>query len=252
MHKFYGSFPAMPNPQIIAQNKEPVWPSAVGAFFGAFFAFAFGLVTFYLQKKLKRYWEHKRAVVELEHLVNDHLDNSSVNQYLLEGAIKTLQKHHMAYTLLNQFRLPKGINIRVSNLDVANAYLGYKDSALKLNHGMNTWQGLNEKLQQNVIANPELPPPIIHENMRHIQKQAESLLKFLTGLDEDAKRFLAFIRIYLRKDKHIWSIWFLKKKNKNKPIITEKEAEEELRVLDNEIKEISENSRRRIAEIMES
>ncbi|MBN1262826.1 MAG: hypothetical protein JW991_00550 [Candidatus Pacebacteria bacterium] len=252
MQKFHNRFPDMLNPQITMQNKESVWPSAVGAFLGAFFAFAFGLVTFYLQKKLKRYWRHKRAVVELEHLVNDHLDNSSVNQYLLEGTVRTLQKHHMAYTLLNQFRLPKNINLRVGNLDVANAYLEYKNSVLKLNHGMSTWQGLNEKLQQNVIANPKLPPPIIHENMRHIQKQGESLLKFLTGLDRDAKRFLAFIRIYLRKDKHIWSIWFLNKKNKGKPIITKKETEKDLRALDNEIREISKISRKRIAEIMEN
>jgi hypothetical protein len=250
MYRFQHGFSAIHRPEIILQSKDSIWPGAVGAFLGAFFAFIFGLITFYLQKKLERYWKHKNAVVEIEHLLNDHLNDSAGNQYLLQGAIDTLKRHHMTYTLLNQFRMPEDMDLRLGDIDILNAFADYKEPVIKLNNGLTSWQGLNDRLQQNIIANPGMPAPIVHKNMEHIQKQAEALVKFLLGLDEDTKRFLAFIRIYMRKDKHIWSIWLLKKKNGDKPIISKGEIDTELKTLETEIAEISKVSRERIAKIM--
>lgn len=252
MYRFHQGLLAIHRPEIILQSKDSILPSAAGAFLGAFFAFIFGLITFYLQKKFERYWKHKNAVVEIEHLLNDHLNDSAGNQYLLQGAVNTLKKYHMTYTLLNQFRMPNDMDLRIGDLDVLNAYSDYKEPVTKLDNGLASWQGLNERLQQNVIANPGMPVAIVHKNMEHIQKQAEALVKFLLGLDEDTKRFLAFIRIYMRKDRHIWSIWLLKKKNGNKPIISKEEIDKEIETLDTEITEISKESRERIAKIMGS
>ena len=88
---------------------------------------------------------------------------------------------------MTPFRLPEDINLRIGDLDVLNRYSDYQEPTEKINHAMRAWQGLNEQLQQNVIANPGMPPAIVHKNMEHIQKQAESLVKFLNGLDEDTK-----------------------------------------------------------------
>ncbi len=252
MNKFNGDFSPIHRPEIVIQNNASIWPSAIGAFLGAFFAFIFGLITFYLQKKFERYWKHKNAVVEIEQLLNDHLNNSAANQYLLHGAVNTLKKQNMTYTLLNQFRIPEDIELKIGDLDLLNRYSEYKEPVTKLNHGMSVWQGINEQSQHTVIINPSMPAPIVHKNMAYIQNQAEALLKFLLGLDEDTKRFLAFIRIYMKKDKYIWSIWLLKKKNKDQSIISKEEIEQELKTLSNEIAEISKESRKRIAKIMGS
>jgi len=240
----------IPEPRLIIQNNESVWPSAVGAFLGAFFAFGFGVIAFYLQKKFERYWKGKNTVVEIEHLLNDHLNTISGNRYLFGGAINTLKKNNMTYTLLAPFRLPKDINLRIGNLDLLNKYSDYKEPVEKVNHGMKAWQGLNEQLHQTVIANPGTPPTIVHKNMNHIQGQAETLLKFLNALEEDTRHFLAYIRIYMRKDKHIWSIWLLEMQNKDKPVVTKSEVKKELKKLQKEVEEISAESRKRIAKIM--
>lgn len=231
------------------QTRESILFSGAGAFFGALFAFLFGLVAFYFQKKFERYWKHKNAVVEIEHLLNDHLNTSAGNQYLLQGAIDTLQRNHMTYTLLTPFRLPEDISLRIGNLEVLNRYADYKEPNEKVSHGILAWQGLNEQLHQSVISNPNLPPPIVHKNMEHIQKQAESLMKFLKGLDEDMKIFLAYIRVYLRKDKHIWSVRILK--IKNQPVVAEDEIASELKEFNKEVEENIRKSRERIAKIME-
>lgn len=238
--------------RIIIQTNNSIWPSAIGAFLGAFFAFVFGLIAFYLQKKFERYWKHKNAVVEIEHLLNNHLNQNAGNKYLLRGAISTLQRNHMTYTLLTSLRLPEDINLRIGDIDILNKYQDYEEPTIKVNHGMKAWQGLNEQLQKSIINNLNLPAPIVHKNMEQIQKQAEELLKFAIGLDEDTKYLLSYIRIYMRKDKHIWSIWLLRKIGKSKPIITKKEIERELRVLQAEIDKVSKKSRERIAKISNS
>ena len=250
MYRFRGVLSHIQQPEIITPTRDLAWPGAIGAFLGAFFAFTFGLIAFYLQKKFEMYWKHKTAVVEIEHILNDHLDVSATNQFLLQGAINTLKRHNITYTLLNQFRLPDDIDLRFGDLELANAYLNYKGSVIRLNHGMNTWQGLNERLQQTVIANPNTPPPIVHKNMEIIREKAEELFKFLLGLDEDTIKFLAFIRVYLKKDKHIWTIWLLRKEKKE--VVTKEEIDKELETLNGEVAEISKESRERIAKIMKS
>lgn len=246
---FHRYFPSL-KPEIIVRSNDSIWPGAIGAFLGAFFAFIFGLITFYLQKKFDRYWKHKNAIVEIEQLLNDHLNESAANQFLLEGAVETLKRNHMTYTLLTNLRLLPDIELRIGDLDILNKYSDYKEPVVKVNHGMKAWQGINERLHQNVISNPNLPAPIIHKNMEHIQKQAEDLIKFLKGVDANAKKFLTYIRIYMRKDKHFWSTWLLRKKNKT--IITPEEIRKESEILNKEITEISAESRKRIAKIMKN
>ncbi len=249
MHNFSQFYKAKMIPEIIVHSNASIWPGAVGAFLGAFSAFIFGLVTFYLQKKFERYWKHKNAVVEIEHILQDNLDQNSANQYLLKGAIETLQAH-MSYTLLTPLRLSEDINLRIGDLEVLNMYFDYKEPLVKVNHGMLTWQGVNTQLHQTIISNPNTPAPIVHKNMSILRSQAESLLKFMVGLDKDTQYLLGYIRLYMRKDKHIWSKWLYKKRNKEKPFISEKEIQQEVESLQSEIKEVSKKSRERIDKIM--
>ena len=232
------------------QPTESIWPGAIGAFLGAFSAFIFGLITFYFQKRFERYWKHKNAVVEIEHLLQSHLNQNSSNQFLFNGAIDTLQRNHMTYTILTELRLPDDLSLRIGDIDILNRYFDYQDPIEKINHGAKTWQGMNEQLQQSITGNPNLPAPIVHKTMEYLENQARSLLKFMEAQDIDTRNLLAYIRIYLRKDRHIWSIWWLKRKNNHKPIISEDEVEQEIKMLQKEIDEISKKSRDDIAKIV--
>ena len=240
------------NPEIIVRSTESIWPSALGAFLGAFFAFVFGLIAFYLQKKFERYWKYRNAIIKLEYLLNDHLNINAGNQYLLKGAIETLKRNKMTYTLLSQFKLAEDINLRIGDPEVLQEYVDYKGRAEKINHGMNTWQSLNEKLHQTIITNPGIAPVIVNANIDQIQQQAESLCNFLISLDNKTKHFLAYIRIYLKKDKYFWSIWLEKKRRRNNKIIYDNDIEKELLELKNEIDDITRKSREEIMQIIKS
>mgnify|MGYP001589307198 CR=1 FL=1 len=237
-------------PSIVVSTNESIWPSAVGAFLGAFSAFVFGLITFYFQKKMERFWKHKSAVVEIEHILQDNLDQNSANQFLLKGAIETLTRNHLTYTLLTQLRLSDDINLRIGDLEVLNKYFDYKNPVLKINHGMETWQGMNTQLQQAITANFNLPAPVVHKNLNHLRDQAQSLLKFMVSLDKDTEYLLAYVKVYMRKERHIWTRGVHKLINKNIQFVTKSEIDAEIKLLKSEIAKISQESKERIEEIM--
>jgi hypothetical protein len=74
--------------------------------------------------------------------------------------------------------------------------------------------------------------------------------KFLTALNRDTERFLAYIRIYLKKDRHIWSLYLQKKLREGKRVINDDDIRNELAGLKDEIAEISRKSPEEIAQII--
>lgn len=231
---------------IVAPRESNLLADAAGAFFGAFFAFTFGLIAYYIQKKLDRYHKHKNSVVELEHLLQEHFDVSSGNQYLLKGAIETISKGAFNFTILTPFRLPDDITLRFGNLELLNKYMPYSTSVTKLNHGMMTWGKMVDQLHQAAIAGA-LSPQAKKANQEHLKAQALDLIRFLLGLDQETKELVAYVRIFLRKDKYIWSIPLIERSGKQ--IVSKEEITAEKKKLEKEMEEIGEESRKQIDEI---
>ncbi|MBW7955448.1 hypothetical protein H3C66_01835 [Patescibacteria group bacterium] len=243
MHGFHRPIVIEP---IVSSTDTSFFADAAGAFFGAFFAFMFGLVAYYVQKKLDRYHKHKNSVVELEHLLQEHFDISSGNQYLLKGAIETINKGAFNFTILTPFRLPEDITLRFGNLELLNKYMPYSTSVTKLNHGMATWGKMVDQLHQAAIAGA-LSPEAKKANQNHLKAQATDLIRFLLGLDQETKELVAYVRVFLRKEKNIWSIPFIEKAGK--PIVSKEEIVLEKKKLEEEMEEIGEESRKQIDEI---
>jgi len=244
-HRFYSQ---------IAETKpdNTFLADASGAFFGAFFAFIFGLVAYFIQKKFDRYHKHTYATVELEYLLQEHLDRSSANQYLLDGAIATISKDAFAFTLLSEFRLPEDISLRLGELALINRYADYQPSPVTMKHAMMTWQKMNEKLHEAAISGA-LTEVAKKLNQNHLVAQAKDVIKFLKGLDEDTKYLVSYVRVFMRKDKHIWSIPLIKRRGSLKQgddIVSYKEVKAELKVMEKEIADVQKNSRAKIEKIV--
>lgn len=236
------------------KSENAFFNDASGAFFGAFFAFIFGLVAYFIQKKFDRYHKHTYATVELEYLLQEHLDRSSANQYLLEGAITTISKGAFAFTLLSEFRIPEDISLRLGELALINRYADYQTSARRMNHSMMTWQKMNEKLHEAAISGA-LTEEAKNRNQEHLVAQAKDVIKFLKGLDEDTKYLVSYVRVFMRKDKHIWSIPLIKRGGSLKQgddIVYDKEVRAELKVMEKEIVEVQKNSKAKIEKIIKS
>lgn len=230
------------------QDKNNFLADASGAFFGALFAFGFGLIAYFIQKKFDRYHKHKNAVVELEYLLQEHLDLNAGNRYLLQGAIKTIDKGAFNFTILTPFRLPENLSLKLGNLELINRYAGYCVSASKLNHSMATWEKMTDQLHQAAIAGA-LTEDAKKANQAHLRAQAMDLIRFLFGLEKETKELVSYVRIFLRLDKNIWSIPLLEKKLGTKEIITHKEVKAEEKKMEKEIEEIGKESRDRIDQI---
>lgn len=230
------------------------FPTQRERFFGAFFAFIFGLITYYIQKRFDRYHKHKNATVELEYLLQENLDKSIANQFLLEGAIETISKDLFAFTLLTDFRQPPDLSLRLGDLGLINKYAEYQTSVARMNHSMQTWQKMNEKLHDTAISGT-LTEQAKQVNQAHLKSQASVVIKFLKGMDEETKELVTYVRVFMRKDKHVWSIPWLRRNNKLKigdDVVTKKEVQDELRVTEKEIEEVQRQSKEKIKKIVES
>lgn len=240
--------------EVVQKPNSFINSSFGGAFFGAFFAFVFGVIAFFIQKRFNRYFKHKNAVVELEYLLQRHLDLLSANEYLLRGAIKTINADKFTFTLLNDFPLPDKLALRLGDLALINRYeMDYVGTVTRMNHSMQTWQSMNDKLHDAAVSG------VLNEhdkgvNQGYLVAQALELIKFLKGMDEEAQYLVAYVRVFMRRDKYIWSVPLYKYRNhlgRDEDIVADKEVKSELKVMRNEIVETQQKSKKRIQKIVE-
>lgn len=229
--------------KIINDFWEDVIIQGAGGFFGAFFAFIFGLLTFWINKKRERFFLHKNAVVELEYLLNDHLNFIAKNEYLTIHTVKILKRRYYTYNKLQLFRLPDDLELRLGDLDVINRYFDYRESLVRLNSDFEKANRAFENLS-NFALTQGIPP---HErNFTHLIEQLNLLNKFLFSLLDEVKELLAYVRIYLRrlesfKEKGI-RVYKLNRYSR----ITEKEIKKELKTLEKEIRKTMQESQEKI------
>lgn len=227
--------------------KNNFWENLIiegsGGFFGAFFAFIFGLSAFWIQKKRERFIMHKNAVVELEYLLNDHLNDIAKNGYLIKHNIKILNQKHLTYDRLHYFRLPTDLELRLGDLEIINRYFSYRESIVRLNSDFNKINYAFDNLTNFALIYGKVPAD---ENFTHLVSQISTLDKLLGLVLEETKALLAFARIYLRR------IHSFKEKGLNiyklngYGVINDKEIEIELKILDKEIEETMKDSREKI------
>lgn len=231
--------------------KDNFWENIIvqgaGAFLGAFFAFLFGLLTLWIQKLRERFILHKNAVVELEYLLNEHLNDIAKNGYLIKHDISILSNANLTYDRLYPLRLPHDLELRLADLDIINKYFSYKESVLRINADL---KKINDALDN--INNVIISRGTIHKNnFTHIVQQMEILNKFLSLLTEECKYLLAFTRVYLRRIHSFKAKRGLIYKLNSYKTITEEEIKDELKVLEGEVHEVMNESRKKIEKTLE-
>ncbi len=233
--------------------KNNFWESVIvegsGGFFGAFFAFIFGLFTLWVQKRRECFTRHKNAVVELEYLLNDHLNDIAKNSYLIKHEINILKKKHLTYNRLHNFRLPTGLELRFGDLEIINRYFSYRESITRLNIDFSKINAAFDNLTNFALLYGR---NMDEGNFIHLIKRVSTLDKLLDSVLDETKNLLAFARIYLRRLSSFKEKKFNIYKLNGYSFITEKEIEEELKVLNREINQTMRESRESIKKALEA
>lgn len=219
-----------------------------GAFIGAFFAFVFGLIAIKINQVRERFFKHQKAVVELEYLLNDHLNSIATNQYLIANTIPILKSKYYTYNKLQLFRLPLDLELKLGDLYIINKFFDYKESIVRVN---SDFQKTNRAFNNlSSFALTQGTPPA-DRNFTHLVEQLELIDRFLESLLSDTKVLLAVVRIYFKKlesfkDKgiNIYKINGYKK-------ITKKELERELNLMKEEIEQTMKKSKSKVEKIIE-
>ena len=219
-----------------------------GAFLGAFFAFLFGFLTFWMQKKRERFFKHKNAVVELEYLLNEHLNDIAKNSFLLTHDIDILKRRHFTYDRLYAFRIPIDLELRLGDLDIINRHFSYRESISRLNADFSKINAAFDNLTNFTLAYGRKPD---EGNFTHLIQQMELLIKFLDLVVDEAKSLLAFTRIYLRRLESFKEKGLNIYKLSGYSLITDKEMKKESTILNKEIDETMKESRERIRKASE-
>lgn len=219
----------------------------IGAFLGALFAFLASMLTLWVEKMRGRFIKHKNAVVELEYILNDHLNDISRNEFLLKHNIEILRRGHLTYNRFTPLDLPHELELRLGDLEVINFYFSYRESVRRINADLNKVNIGLDSLNNYAVISGRIPK----ENFGHFIEQMESLKKYLSkSLLKETKNLLAFSRIYLRRISSFRYKGINIYKLNNYKKISDSEITFELKKLEEEIEQTMKESREDIERVL--
>lgn len=221
---------------------------ASGAFFGAFFAFIFGLITYYWTKWVERQNKDYNAMVKLEGILNEHLNTLSRNEYLIHGSIATLKIGAMTYNILRKYRLVEDLELSFLDLDLINKYFEYRDSIEVHNHDFEVANKASDILRE-VFLSGKVNITAIHTNAQILIGQLTTLSKMALATDNDTKSLLCLIRIKMREDQP--GVIGIKRLFWKPYEPTNQELQKEMNKLEKEISKTKEASTKNIIKILQ-
>jgi hypothetical protein len=221
-----------------SSNSSSFW----GAFWGAFLAFAFGLITYWVTKRLERFSRHKNSLVKLDNLINRHLDEIAAAQFQAGDIKNILKEGKLTHYRFSAFNLPDGIELEFGSLDIANLFLGYYSSIVRINSDMRSVNHAFTRFEDVLISGQNLKK----ENLDFMIDSMEKFEGFFHKLNKRAKETLVIVRLYVKKlrEKNVISYGVL---NRNWEMsFTKGEIQTEAVRLDNEIEMIRKQSEKEI------
>jgi hypothetical protein len=214
-------------------EKSEAFYQFLGGFSGALFAFVFGIVSYLLAKRRERYIQHRNAVVKLQHLLSEHLDDYSQCIEIAEGMIKGLSHSppEVPFNRFFTFKISEGLALEFANLKITNDFFSYQRRVTNMN---------NVFLSSINYAFTRFEDVLITSNQglnnSNIQKAIAALREFEKQIkisETQAINLLLFVRVYLRKKRSLFD-YFSKEW---KVSISEQEIEEERKLFLSEIEE---------------
>ena len=200
MHEHFHSF-AMHGG---TSSPSTFWSTFAGAFFGAAFAFLFGILTQWVTKRQDRFNRHRDAIVRLETLLNEHLDQISTCRATIEDSRRVLTSRHFTSRRFASFGLEPSLTKDFGTLDFINMYFGYSRYVVRLNADLEAFNRTIDQLERVVIGGQTL----VNENFDFLVGGLADLSGAVDRLDEQVIHDLAVARVSLAKIKVLNKFWY--------------------------------------------
>jgi hypothetical protein len=166
-----------------------------GGFWGAFFAFLFGFLTYIITKRRERFIQHKNALVNLERILNKHLDDLAVLQTIALDGERILGQGKVTSNRLFKLKLPDNLDMEIGSVEIINKFFSYRQSIERLN--------FNSDITNHALAGIEdlfiHGQPVLAQNFSFIAGTLKSFSDDIPHLSKKTKNFLVLIRIHYRK-----------------------------------------------------
>lgn len=169
-----------------------------GAFMGAFFAFAFGLLTYWITKRRERFVQHKNAIVRLERVLNKHLDDFGSMEVVIKGMNQNLGLGRVDISRLFKIELPEDLDLDIGSIDLINRFLTYRISIDRLNFNVSSINHALTRVEDMFINSH----PVEAENFNFIRRMLDGLIADIPKINSRAIDFLVLIRIHNKRLKN--------------------------------------------------
>ncbi len=180
----------------LPRNTESIWPNFWGAFSGAFFAFIFGLASYYLIKRYERFIRHRDAIVKLERALNDALDSIGINKRAAINIGHLLRTNKLTFNRLINFELPPEAGLDLCSGTLINDFYSYERFVHRINADIGSMNYALTRFEDIRISGQ----PLAQENLNFLATRLEhELIKNLIQLDDNTKTLLCHMRLYIDK-----------------------------------------------------
>lgn len=213
-------------------RSESYISSGIGAFMGAFSAFIFLIIEKTFSKYRERRKIHFNALVRAEYLLNENLQLTSDNIYMVDGLIKVLKKGALHIGGFNQLVWDQSILLNLANLDMINNLSSYAITVRKVNRDLDMLEKWYEQLKLALIQK-NIDKTTYDINITVLIKQLEVIRKFLIKADDETLVRQSEVRVMMKERNFI--DWFFDKISDHRfPNDFEERVQKEQKVLEKE------------------
>lgn len=202
------------------------------AFWGAFFAFIFGLFSLLLIKRWERFVLHRNAVVKLTYLLNEYIDRIVINKNLLQSSQEFLKKGKLTYNRFLDLKIDEGLDLEFEDLILINRYFWFKLGVFRINKDLQFFNYALTRFEDVLIHGQQLNK----ENLDRIDSNMSHFVTMLSDFEDETKKLLVFSRVHLRKIKN-WNLFTFPLAQAWKVNMKDQEIDKELVLLNQEIDE---------------
>jgi hypothetical protein len=213
------------------------------ALLGAAFAFLFFLTGEVFVRAYERSRAHYNAVVRIEAIMNELLDELSVLSSLVATYRSKIDEGTLLFDLPRPIRFDGTLRADLYDLDLVNRFMSLAAVMRRLNNDIENVREMYSRLADR-YADGSFSEEAYKKNARHIVNACEKFSSIVqSGVTEEIKDLLAVARIHLTKPRPIGNrivgemvrVLFVEK-----VVVTEEERKHEREILEKEIEKVRE------------